>query len=667
MRALPMRHHQMLLTSNLCGLRAHSLQEAKLKNGALTWRCWVIVVVLLMTGCGGGGGGGETPAPTVPKQVVSLGVTIDATPLALGASRQLVALARYSDGSSADITAQATWTSSDLEVATLGSTPGRVTAGIDGSTAITASWQSLSATARLLVGAPLVSIQLVSPGKGAVAPNAVIEYAAYGRYANKRERFVTESVTWRSSDPSVASADNSAGHQGDITGIRAGQVSITASLDGIEAVVPLSVLPIRLLGLDQGASGPGATAAAVDPTGRAHAAIANVGSGPLFGTTARVDTWDRDPVTGWLAKALASTASQGGNPTNPVMAAGGPDGAVVLAWSELQGVFAARYAVSTGWQPARTIVSGTTPFGTFGDSLQVAMDQAGNATLAWKDPLSRMVLVSRYAVASEAWSAPVALVGSDGGSANSAIVLSMNGSGQAVLLWQSWDLGASGSWFLRASILDPAGGWSTAVTLHRSAVYTYPDAAISTAGEVIVAGATTFGPGEPPVFAARYAPGSGWSAEETLSLDVDEQPRTAKVAINSSGEAFVVWASGYDSSISARRRTRAGGWEALTKLSAGAAGTADVLRPFITPEGRLLATWLTGGAVVGVRRFLPASGWGPEGIYAQIGHKGVIGEVTFSFNDAGKGTATWLEGYDRYDGTFLRRYYDAFADDSLSF
>jgi hypothetical protein len=81
---------------------------------------------------------------TSPSTVLQ-SVAVSGTAPARGASAQFSAIATYADGSTKDVTANTTWSSSDQTIATVSST-GVVTGVADGSATITATYTTMSAT-----------------------------------------------------------------------------------------------------------------------------------------------------------------------------------------------------------------------------------------------------------------------------------------------------------------------------------------------------------------------------------------------------------------------------------------------------------------------------------------------------------------------------------------
>jgi hypothetical protein len=121
------------------------------EGGAVSWKRLIgMLAIATATGldaCGGGGGsGGGSMVPTLT--VSSVAVTGNLT-LTQGQTSQLIATATLSNGTSQDVTAMSTWTSSQPAVASV-SSGGLVTAVSVGSANITATYQNVSSSARAM-------------------------------------------------------------------------------------------------------------------------------------------------------------------------------------------------------------------------------------------------------------------------------------------------------------------------------------------------------------------------------------------------------------------------------------------------------------------------------------------------------------------------------------
>src|SRR5215468_759386 len=96
-------------------------------------------VVALMAGCGNYGGRASGAVPT------SLAVSPLESSQPIGADRQFLAILTFSDNSTRDVTAQATWSSSANSIATM-VLPGLATPIAPGDTTISASYSAAGPT-----------------------------------------------------------------------------------------------------------------------------------------------------------------------------------------------------------------------------------------------------------------------------------------------------------------------------------------------------------------------------------------------------------------------------------------------------------------------------------------------------------------------------------------
>src|SRR5271157_37075 len=127
-----------------------------------TERCRFCPVVIAFTliafdGCGGGGSSSVSPPPLSPTPQ-SLNVTAPGNSLIVGDKVQLGAICTYTDNTTRDVTASATWSTAPAAVATV-SDAGLLTAVSAGSATVTATFSSLSGEVKVLV-----SVGLVRPG-----------------------------------------------------------------------------------------------------------------------------------------------------------------------------------------------------------------------------------------------------------------------------------------------------------------------------------------------------------------------------------------------------------------------------------------------------------------------------------------------------------------------
>lgn len=119
----------------------------------LMWSLLVVFFAFPLAACGGGGGAGGAT-------LTSIAITPTVVMLAVGGAQQFVATGTYSDGSTQNLTACDTWSSSDTAVGTI-STLGTFTAIAAGSTTITASKGGATSNA--------AALSVVAPASGKIA------------------------------------------------------------------------------------------------------------------------------------------------------------------------------------------------------------------------------------------------------------------------------------------------------------------------------------------------------------------------------------------------------------------------------------------------------------------------------------------------------------------
>ncbi len=207
-----------------------------------------ILILALTIGCGGGGGS-DTPAT---KTLVSLALTPINPSLPGGTVQQFTATGTYSDGSTQDLTAAASWTSSVPSVASISNATGSngsATTIAAGTTRITATVGSVSGSTTLTVTtATLVSLD-ISPTNPSIALGTTQQFTATGTYSDGSTQVLTTAASWTSSVPSVATISNAAGSNGRATSVATGITRITAAVGGVSGSTTLTVTPPELLSL----------------------------------------------------------------------------------------------------------------------------------------------------------------------------------------------------------------------------------------------------------------------------------------------------------------------------------------------------------------------------------------------------------------------------------
>jgi len=180
---------------------------------------FALVPLLILAGCGGGTGSTTPSSVTVPPGVslVFVSVTPSNPSIADGATQQFAALGVLSDGTSQDITAAATWTSSSTTVATINAS-GLATGQNPGTTTITATLSGKSGTATLTVTSATLASVNVTPDTPSLPAGGNQQFTLTGSYSDGTSADVSGQATWTSSNPSVATVSTT----GLVTAVAAG-------------------------------------------------------------------------------------------------------------------------------------------------------------------------------------------------------------------------------------------------------------------------------------------------------------------------------------------------------------------------------------------------------------------------------------------------------------
>ncbi|CAM3546345.1 Ig-like domain-containing protein [Marinicrinis lubricantis] len=158
--------------------------------------------------------------------------------LKLNEAKALTLKAVYPDGSEADVTTQATWSSSNENVAYVHQ--GKVTGESSGSAIITASYSNKSV--QIAVDVSIVKYLDVSADEISMSVGSTEALKIFATYADGSTEEVTQQVKWNSDQPEIADI-----HQGAIRAYAVGQAKLSASYGGRTVSVLVNVdLPSKL-------------------------------------------------------------------------------------------------------------------------------------------------------------------------------------------------------------------------------------------------------------------------------------------------------------------------------------------------------------------------------------------------------------------------------------
>ena len=175
---------------------------------------------------------GSPVAPTL----ISITVTPAGPSAVAGTNLQFIATGTYSDASTADVTASATWTSATTSVATIG-VSGLAHAASQGTSLIKATIGAVNGSTTLTVTPPTLISIAVTPASPTVAPGGNLQFTATGTNSDGTTVNLTGSVTWFSSRTAVATISTG----GLAHAVSRGTTTIRATFGAINGSTLLSV------------------------------------------------------------------------------------------------------------------------------------------------------------------------------------------------------------------------------------------------------------------------------------------------------------------------------------------------------------------------------------------------------------------------------------------
>lgn len=167
--------------------------------------------------------------------------------VAKGLSSNLSATGTYSDGSTSNLTSSVVWALSNPAVVSINSSTGVVTGLNNGNATITATQNGIiSPAATLNVTDALITGITITPANVTVVKGLTSNLTATASYSDGSSGNISDSVTWVSSSPTVASISTS----GVAAALATGSTLVTAKSGSITSLpVTLNVSPASLTGI----------------------------------------------------------------------------------------------------------------------------------------------------------------------------------------------------------------------------------------------------------------------------------------------------------------------------------------------------------------------------------------------------------------------------------
>lgn len=197
--------------------------------------------------------GGKASVTVTTPNLIAIKVTPATWSPNVGGTQAFTAMGGYDDGTTADITLSATWSSANpttVSISNAAGEKGQATALAAGNTQIQASLAGQVASALVTVSAsPLVSID-ISPSPLYLVVGLKASLVAMGTYQNGTKQDLTSMVAWTTSDSKIATVSNAADTTGQVTGVAIGPTTIIAVYGAIAGKVPVTVSNATLSGID---------------------------------------------------------------------------------------------------------------------------------------------------------------------------------------------------------------------------------------------------------------------------------------------------------------------------------------------------------------------------------------------------------------------------------
>ena len=166
--------------------------------------------------------------------VANVSVSVNDVRVAKGLSFQFSAVGHYSDSSSRDLTSMGAWSADDATVMSISKGLGEALS--EGDTVIRISYGGFDASATVKVTPASLTSVSMSSSSMTLAAGGVGSLIFTGTYSDGTLQDLTLSATWTSDDENVATVSG-----GDVSGISAGSALVTGSYSGMSDTSAITV------------------------------------------------------------------------------------------------------------------------------------------------------------------------------------------------------------------------------------------------------------------------------------------------------------------------------------------------------------------------------------------------------------------------------------------
>jgi CxxC motif-containing protein (DUF1111 family) len=190
---------------------------------------------------------GSTPLTIGPPTLLSIAVTPNFAAIPTGTTQQYAATGSYSDGTTQNLTNQATWSCTSpnraLHINNFTGFKGIASAGKMGSGTIKATLGSIAGATPVNVVTPGLQSIAITPATVTIPMGGVYQFTATGTFAGGITQNITSTVSWSSSSTTIATVGSALISPGLAATLQVGTVTVSATEDGVSASTQLAVAP----------------------------------------------------------------------------------------------------------------------------------------------------------------------------------------------------------------------------------------------------------------------------------------------------------------------------------------------------------------------------------------------------------------------------------------
>lgn len=333
-------------------------------------------------------------------------------------------------------------------------------------------------------------------------------------------------------------------------------------------------------------------------------------------------------------------------------------GNAIAVWQQNNGtrycIYSNRYTVGTGWESA-TLIESFDSEGAFDP--QIAVDDSGNAIVVWQQDDGNLdsIYSNRYVVGT-GWETPthIGTTGHWWEEHSRVPQIAMDGSGNAIAVWEQWDFIRFNIW---ANRYVAGVGWGSATPFeaNNSGNARLPQVAVDDSGNAIAVWDQHDG-FRHSIYSNRYAVATGWGNAMPVEDDDIGENFAPRIAVDGSGNAMVVWKqieAAYLGTVAcgvkANRYVAGTGWQGVTIVEEYDSGMIGYPSIVASDCGNALAVW---GHIDSGRISICSSGydvevgWGPTSSFG-TGESLDAGDPQVAIDDSSNAIVVWWQ----YDGT----------------